>query len=290
MDHPDAMSPASRIIDDNFDRNDTRTSTLCLLLRPHRLAYAVHDTARNKFTVQHTSFLASGEGRDAYLNDLRTAIAQDDLLHLPYQRTVIALGQGPSVLVPQALHDPNQAGRYLGLQYELPAHFRLLTEALPELDAVLEGAMDEDLLNYLHGCFGPSEVHHADAVLLSGQWRERPMEGATAYAHIEREAFALTVFQDGTLRYFNRFTIRAKEDFLYFVLLVLGELDLDREQTPLIIQGEAVRESGLFALAERYLQRVVFGRRPKGLRFNRSIREMPGQFHYTLYNLPLCAS
>lgn len=290
MEHPDALSPASRIIDDKFDRSDTRTSTLCLLLRPHRLAYAVHDSTRNKFTVQHTSFLAAGEGRDAYLKDLRTAIAQDDLLHLPYQRTVIALGQGPSVLVPQALHEADQAGRFLGLQYQLPAHFSLVCEALDDMDAVLEGALDSDLLNYLHGCFGPSEIHHADAVLLCGQWRERPEEGAVAYAHIEREAFAMTVFVDGTLRYFNRFTIKAKEDFLYFVLLVLGELDLDRNQTPLIIQGEAVRESGLFALADRYLDRVEFGRRPKGIRFNRNIREMPGQFHYTLYNLPLCAS
>jgi hypothetical protein len=278
---------AERIIDDAFDRRHTANSILCLLLRPYRMAYAVLDEGRNKITVQHSVYLSASEGLEAYMKDLRGAVAQDDLLHLPFRQTRIAVGTGPSLLVPSPVHGA-APGEHLARQHALSSRHRIWQHALPEMDAVLEASADADLLDYLMEGFHPAHCLHADAVLLDRLQQEVPVDVRMGFAHVEREAVFLCCFEGHRLLFVNRFAIHAKEDFLYYSQLAFQQTGLDPATDPLLILGEAVEDSGLYALADRYFKALRFGRRPKGLRYNRSIREMPSQFNYTLYSLALC--
>ncbi len=290
MPEADALSGhlAERIIDDAFDRQNTAGSTLCLLLRPYRMAYAVLDEGRNKITVQHSVYLNAAEGLEAYMKDLRGFVAQDDLLHLPFRQTRIAVGTGPALLVPAALHAA-APGEHLARQHALRNSQRIWHHPLPALDAVLEASAEAEVLDYLLGGFQPAHCLHADAVVIDRLQQEVPAEGRMGFAHVERETVLLCCFDRGRLCFMNRFAIQAKEDFLYYSQLAFRQVGLDPAADPLLILGEAVEDSGLYALADRYFKALRFGRRPKGLRYNRSIREMPTQFNYTLYSLALCA-
>lgn len=279
---------AERIIDDAFDRQDTANSTLCVLLRPYRMAYAVLDERRNKITVQHSVYLSAAEGLEAYMKDLRGVVAQDDLLHLPFRQTRMAIGTGPSLLVPAPLHAA-APGQHLARQHALTETQRRWQHALPNLDGVLEACAEGQLLDYLRDGFQPAQFLHADAVLIDRLQQEVPADARMGFAHVEREAVLICCFESGRLQFVNRFAIQAKEDFLYYSQLAFQQAGLDPATDPLLILGEAVEDSGLYALADRYFKALRFGRRPKGLRYNRSIREMPTQFNYTLYSLALCA-
>ncbi|MBI1193502.1 MAG: DUF3822 family protein [Bacteroidetes bacterium] len=289
MDQPDAFSPSGRIVDESFDRNFTRNCTLCLLLLPHRLAYAVYDEDRRKFTVNHALYLQSDQEHAQYLSGIRALISADDLLHLPFQSVLVGIGSQPVALVPDAHYNHQAPGVFAALQAPLLPADVLRVDPLPTLGAVLEYSVDAALVEYLENTFVHCRLFHAHTPLLLGLERERPDRGDVAYLFFQRQFFTMTVFRDGSLLYVNSFTFFSGEDFLYYVLLVCDELQLDRELTPFVLLGEVLRESAAFVAAQPYLGNLQFGRRPRGFRYNRAIRELPGQFFYNLFAMQLCA-
>ena len=289
MDQPDILSLTGRIVDESFDRNFTRNCTLCLLLLSHLLAYAVYDEEKRKFTVSHSVYLESELENAQYLAAIQSIISKDDLLHLPFQSVVIGIGSKASVLVPTTYYHNPAAGLFLSLQAQLIPDEAIRSDSISFLNAVLEYAIYEPLREYLENTFSNSVLYNANTSLLLGLERERPDRGKAVYVFIQRHLFNIVVFEDGQLRFFNSYQFQSTEDFLYFILLVFDELSLDRETTPVVLLGEIVKESAIFNTVQGYLGNLQFGRRPRGFRYNRAIRELPGQFFYNLFALQLCA-
>jgi hypothetical protein len=286
--HP--ISPAVRLVDDHFDPGDARHSTLCLLLLSHRLAYGIYDEEKRKFTAHQAVYLPFDLEPAAFLQAIREEIARDELLHLPFQRTLIACDSRPFALVPEPYARLASPGLFAALQGNLQAGQLPGRDPLPAWNAVLEYAQEPGLKAYMERTFSGCQLFHAYTPLLLGLERERPDRGEVCYLLVQRNWLVATAFRDGELLLFNAYPYRSAEDFLYFCLLVADELGLDKVNTPFVLLGEIQREGEVYQTLQAYLGQVQFGRRPRGFRYLRSIREIPGQYFYSLFALPLCAS
>ena len=277
------------LTDEQFDQQYTQHSTLCLLLRSNRLSYAVFDEDRQRFTMQQSRYFIAAEQRGALLDEIKSAIAAEDALHLPYRSVKIGLGQSASVLVPAEFWVEEEAGAHLSLQVETDPDDLILADQISDLQTVVEYPLDLKLLEYLQGAFPEASVFHADTALLTGLQAPASAGGRdVVFMHIHQEAFLFVWYQNGQLQFFNRFEFRSREDFIYYVLLVAEELGLDRESARFVFLGEAVEGSAIHQIAQDYLRHVSFGERPANLQYARSIREQPGQFNFNLFALQLC--
>jgi hypothetical protein len=290
MEEQNPISPAIRLVDDHFDAVDARHSTLCMLLLPHRLAYGIYDEEKRKFAAHQAVYLPFDLDSASFLQAVREEIARDELLHLPFQSTLIACDSRPFALLPDSYAQQADLGLFTALQGKLPAAHSLGRDSITAWNAVMEYAQDPDLKAYLERTFSGCQLFHAYTPLLLGLERERPDRGEVCYLMVQRNWLIVVAFRDGELQLFNAYPYRSAEDFVYFCLLVADDLGLDKDKTPFVLLGEVQRESEVYQTLQAYLRQLQFGRRPRGFRYLRSIRTMPGQHFYSLFSLPLCAS
>ncbi len=290
MELSDHKSPVGRIVDESFDRNFTRTSTLCLILLPHRLSYAVYEEERRKFTVHHTIYLSAEQEREQFLQSVKTVIAREEILHLPFSGVLCALGSRPWVLIPESYAELDKHHALLHLQSGLSDHERIGQDRMVGYDAVLEYAVDVDLADYLNNTFANGSIVHQLHPLLLALNRERPDQGKICYVFVQREWFTAIVFDEGRLMFLNSYPVRSGADLLYFTTLFFQQLDLDRQQCPMILLGEIRAESSWFETIQPHFGKMAFGRRPRGFLYNRAIRDLPSHYFYNLFALPLCGS
>jgi len=77
------------------------------------------------------------------------------------------------------------------------------------------------------------------------------------YIYAEVGSFYFVVFRNKKLYYFNRFSYETIEDFLYYILFSIEQLDIDTEQVPIYITGE-VDPTALFYSKVKYYVRHIY--------------------------------
>jgi len=106
--------------------------------------------------------------------------------------------------------------------------------------------------------------------------------------HIQEDRFEIMYQMKGKLHFFNSFPYHSVEDFLYYLLFVLEQLQIDRDQIETTLHGEFEKQSKLYEMLYRYIRHLKLGERPKQLKFSNVLSELPGQYYHLLFNQFLC--
>ena len=111
--------------------------------------------------------------------------------------------------------------------------------------------------NFLFQNFGEFEYKHYSSVLL-----EKLFSIATndicCYIHVSKSTFDIVIIKNSNLQFFNIFEYRTKEDFMYYVLFTLEQLELSTEETLVSVLGDIEEDSDLFRLMYTYIRNIDF--------------------------------
>ena len=111
--------------------------------------------------------------------------------------------------------------------------------------------------NFLFQNFGEFEYKHYSSVLL-----EKLFSIATndicCYIHVSKSTFDIVIIKNSNLQFFNVFEYKTKEDFIYYVLFTLEQLELSTEETLVTVLGDIEEDSDLFRLMYTYIRNIDF--------------------------------
>lgn len=68
----------------------------------------------------------------------------------------------------------------------------------------------------------------------------------------------MTLKLDGEFHFYNQYECQTKQDYLYYVLLILENFNLTSANFPVVLGGEITSDSPIFELLKSYLQNVRF--------------------------------
>jgi len=78
------------------------------------------------------------------------------------------------------------------------------------------------------------------------------------YVNISHSIFDIVVIEDAKLLFYNIFEYQTKEDFIYYVLFTLEQLELNPEETIISLLGDIDKESSLFKVLYTYVRNICF--------------------------------
>ena len=113
--------------------------------------------------------------------------------------------------------------------------------------------------NYLFDQFGVFDYKHTSTILIDSVLKkERSSEDTKLYINVSEFSFELIAVKNGELLLYNSFEYSTKEDFIYYILFTLEQLQLNPEIVKVKLSGMIKKDDELYAILYKYIRYVEF--------------------------------
>ncbi len=288
---PDAkVHVAVSAFDKALEKEASEYYRLSIQLSQDGFSFCILDTRRNKYLGLQSINFSNITGPQVFNQVLGEVIPGISWLRLPYEFTRIIYESRISTLIPEALFHPDRARDYLAFNHPLSRGEPCFDDHLPTLAArnlwAMPAAVRDTLLQY----FPAAGIHHHAGALIESlliRYKHSPPEDRV-FAHIRNGWFDIVVMHGGQLRFYNSFRYNVREDFIYYLIYVLEQLNLNPETVSLIFLGEIMKTSALHDIAYKYVRHISFGTRNPAYDYSYVLDEIPEHFYFNLLNLQQC--
>jgi len=221
------------------------------------LSFCVLDTITNKilafekvtFTVPSTPYLM--------LKELKAKLNQQGNIGRNFSEVVVIHKNNMFGLVPKPLFNKEELPNYLKFNAKIMANDLVAYDELPNQDIVNVYIPYTNINNYIFELFGEFEFKHSGTVLISTLMSQsRTIPEPTCYVQVSRKEMEMMVASDKRLLFYNQFEYKTKEDFLYFLLFSLEQLQIDLEKVQLKLFGSIEEGDPIFELCHQYIKNV----------------------------------
>ncbi|MFP9113407.1 DUF3822 family protein [Flavobacterium sp. RHBU_3] len=219
------------------------------------VSFCVLDTLNSEIKqVSHIPFSKTVPLED----ELWRTFVQYPELRLGFDEAIVLHDNAFNALVPTALFDENFAGSYLQYNTRVFEGDAYAWDNLASYDITNVYVPLMNINNYLVDRLGAFEYRNANSILV-----EKLLDASKnsfekqVFVHIQPTHFEIVVSYGQKLLLFNSFEYASAEDFLYYLLFTIEQLELNPETIKVALLGNIDIESPLYTLAYTYMRNVA---------------------------------
>ena len=112
--------------------------------------------------------------------------------------------------------------------------------------------------NYLFQNFGEFEYKHHSTVLIEKLLNSTNNIEKTMFVNVSKNSLDIVVLENNQLILFNTFSYNTKEDFIYYILFVAEQLNLNVNEFSLHFTGKVNLEDAIYKITYKYIKNVYF--------------------------------
>lgn len=244
-----------KIADPAFSLERTRTCELRLMIAERSLQLAVYDPLTAAFPLVEKYSLENGY-EHLKANEVLARIFQTHpLTRSVFNKIEIIFENNFKTLVPVAFFDAEKVNEILHFNFDLEDSFIFKDDFVKSIDAHLVFGFKENLNTVIKSVFNQVKIKHYATFLFQHIFSHNKLATAV-YVYVHDFSFDIIYINDFKLQFYNTFNFQNSDDFLYFVLAVFHEHDLNRELIPLRLFGEIEKGSSIFEAIYEFVRDV----------------------------------
>jgi hypothetical protein len=287
---PLRIKPHISFYDKSFLESNTGDYYLSLQLGKRNLSLTVFNPGNKKYVV-FDSFAFS----DIKLNESITPVLDHILnekkwLGNRFQKVFFLIDHQFNTLVPPPLFLEDKADAYIKFNHPVEKEQSTFFNKLNNAHIISVFSISK-LINDQLGKIWPNiHLYHCSSVIiesLSINYKNK-ISANNLFLNVRDEGFDLVYFKDKKLHFYNMFRYHTKEDFIYFVLSAMEELQLNPEEVELVISGNIDKSSILYEMIFRYIRTSRFIERNDSYGYSYLLDGLMGHKYYTLFNAQQC--
>lgn len=192
------------------------------------------------------------------LEEIERLYAEEEMLQHEFNEVGILFSNDLFTIVPAAYFIEEEASTYLKfntkiLQTDVVAHDLLSN------DLVNVYIPYTNINNYFFDKYGEFEYQHNISVLIDAILaKKQDSKEAQIYLNDYNNYYELVIVQNNKLVLANTFHYETKEDFIYYLLFTLEQLDLNPTEVYLWLMGTIVKQSDIYDIAYTYIRNIDF--------------------------------
>ena len=281
----DPLYPKLKCTDPQFDGRRSRTCALSIQIGSEGLRAAVWDESSNKvIALESYPFHKAVQPANIAAN-YEEAFKESAFLHLPFKRINVGVRDAKFTFVPLPLFEPTAAKTFFEFNHVLSPTENLHSDHLPNVGAKLVFSCPLQLEKSLRNHHTPLLLHHGSSAWIEYEMlTSRYNEQSRISVNLFNTHFELMATQSGKLQLFTSFPIQNADDFIYYLMFTIEQLQFNPEKIQLDFYGEVETSSAYFQLATRYIRNVQFGHRPDPLDYAKAIADLPSHQFIELYS------
>jgi len=203
------------------------------------------------------TFSKTKNSPELVLEKLQDIFKKEKSLQYDFETVTVIHQNNLNTLVPNEYFKKDALKSYLKYSIKTIASDLITFDELDFMNSKNVYVPYVNINNFLFQNFGEFEYKHYSSVLL-----EKLFSIATndicCYIHVSKSTFDIVIIKNSNLQFFNIFEYKTKEDFMYYVLFTLEQLELSTEETLVSVLGDIEEDSDLFRLMYTYIRNIDF--------------------------------
>jgi hypothetical protein len=206
---------------------------------------------------------------EVLLEHLKNTIAEEPLLKNTFDSVLVFFQNDLSNLVPEEFFNEQNSADYLKFSSKIIKTDFISHDHIKANKSVNVFVPYMNINNYLFEVYGEFEYKHASTILLEhALMQEKNSKGDTIYINVEPLHFEMVVVENGQLQLYNTFEYDTKEDFIYFILFTIEQLQLNSETVVMKLTGSIDKGDALYQILYTYIRFVAFNKPSKKYTFD----------------------
>ncbi len=193
------------------------------------------------------------------LEKIEAIFSSDTNLQQDFKSVEVIHQNNLASLVPYEYFDEDNLKTYLDYTIKTLATDFIAFDDLPSLNAKNVYIPYVNVNNYLFQNFGEFEYKHHATILIDkliGLSKEKI--GKQFFVHVTNTQLDIIVIENKKLVLYNTFTFNTKEDFIYYILFVAEQLNLNPDEFQLTFLGTIEKDSENYKIAYNYVRNIGF--------------------------------
>ncbi|MBU3027002.1 DUF3822 family protein [Zobellia galactanivorans] len=221
------------------------------------LSFCVLNTVENSIVSAESVVFAKRLTPYEVLKRLKLLFSTHKIEQDQYSEVVVVHRNTLFSLVPKPLFNEEELANYLKFNTKILANDHLAYDELDSFDIINVYVPFVNINNYIYDLFGEFTFKHNGTVLVESLMNPHmASKEPTCYVLISEQQMDVTIISGKKLLLYNSFTFITKEDFLYYLLFTLEQLELDTESVFIKLFGQIEEGDDIYTLCYNYAKNV----------------------------------
>lgn len=214
----------------------------------------------SKETLYFSEFLFEKQlnNLEELLEEIKSIFKDNAILHLEYQEVLVIHQNNLNTIVPESYFDEKSLRNYLNFNIKVLQTDYIAFDTIQGIEAKNVYVPYVNINNYLFQNFGKFEYRHHSSIFIEKLMKKSQPQKKTMFVNVSERNIDVVILQHEKLLFSNSFLFNSKEDFIYYILFVAEQLQLDNEVFKLYFVGEINTTSTLYQIAYKYIKYVYF--------------------------------
>lgn len=281
-----------KIKDERFDVDLINQYNLLIHVGPRDMQVGVVDPVQNKMLLLEDFVFPFLSSQEELLHTLEQLFDDHALLKAAFwKRVKISIKNNKFVQVPEVLYVEESKGEYLRFNAHMDHEKEYVQSVINKHSkAATVFTFPKELQDWFKKLYPSTEVIflHQSAVLIEGITRvSEHRKDNPLYIFVDRFKLHIVSAEKGKLIYYNQFVIKQFSEYVKYIMLVMKTLNLNQETSQIVLWGYIGKNSPHYTEFYKYINNVVFGYRPKHLKFGYLFDEVQDHHFFDLYSMHL---
>ncbi len=191
------------------------------------------------------------------LSRLKTIIDTNTIFDQDFQKITCIYQNELACIVPEPIFDEGNLADYLKFNAKILRNDFISHDKIASLNAVNVYVPLVNFNNYIFEKFGSFTYKHSSGVLIESLMPiAQNMTSNCIYVHINANSFELLIFKNGDFKFYNSFQFQTVQDFIYYLLFTVEQMDLDVETLKLYFLGQVEKDDEIYNIAYTYIRHI----------------------------------
>jgi hypothetical protein len=288
------MSGILHLLRYDFDKalnlDGTESYFLSIRVSTDGFSFCIYDNKRAKFAAIADWDFQGVANPLAFSNLLSEFLPSQEWLQKKYQKTSLFIENTNATLVPKPLFIKDNSRDYLALNHSIAEDDIIKYDLLQLPEAVNVFSIPKIIYNKLVHQFPSATIHHHSSsliqtILLMSKNQSNETE---TYVNVRNNSFDIIIAKNNELLFYNSFPFGTKEDFIYYLIFVLEQLNLNPEEISVILLGNVSKISSVYEITYKYIRKIGFGNRNENFDYSYIFDDFPRHYYFNLIHATHC--
>lgn len=248
------------------------------------LSFSVLDSTDNSIVLLHNKSFSAKVNPIVLEQKLKEEFLSKGIFNYEFSHVSVVHQNNIQTFVPKVYFDESLLADYLKFNTKLFESDYIVYDCIDELEIVSVYVPFININNYILELFGEFTYHHSNSIFID-KITEAYSGDSKVFCMVNHNNYDLLIVNNKQLVFNNNFSYSTPEDFIYYILFVFEQLNLDTDKTDLIFLGNVGLDDAIYLMTYKYIRHVSFGSRNKNFIY-KDPEEKPkyGYDYFTLLN------